>query len=200
MKPNETLSELLTNLRAFHRSAILVAQLPNGICSASLATIEKHLRERPPGDRWFAKTAHFETMITAEQRRALIDAGATEEHAVQKIGVFKSPRGTTFSVPCAHCTRWLSCDHEGEGKCYCGESFVITFDGEVDWKLPRHRRCMDCGEECGFSEPKDNLNPWRVVNARQSQCNICSHMTVGPWWVRKDAHARELHAKDGGRE
>lgn len=195
-----THAELLSHLRPFHASAILVARLPNGICSASLETIERHLRERPPGDRWFAKTAYVERIITAEQRRALIEAGATEEHSVQKICVFKSPRGTTFSVPCAHCTRWVSCDHEGDGKCYCGESFVITFDGQVDWKLAQHRRCMDCGEEWGLSDPRDNLNPWRAVSAHQSQCNVCSHMTVGPWWVRKNAHARRVSKEDGGGE
>jgi len=90
------------------------------------------------------------------------------------------PKGDTVSERCERCGRLIWCfRHEGqepeepEGTCYRGHSYPIAFDAPLEWSRV-NGRCMDCGTKYRMSQRHEGLNPWRVVNERQRQCNNCS--------------------------
>ena len=186
----DRIDALIQELRAFHISSILVGRISTAATGRDAGALSRDLVNNP---KYFAQSASVQKTIPLVDLEALVKRGATREHEVQRIRVFKDERGTTFSVPCATCERWIWCGHdEHSGTCACGkQKYEITFDGAPDWKLEQGWRCMNCGEPSGLTLAEDARNPWHAVNPRQQVCNVCFHMQhVGPWWVRKRANER----------
>jgi hypothetical protein len=178
---------LIEELRPFHISSIRVGRM-----STAVARFSDHFRDLSNNPKYFADTAFVETTIDHAQLLALVERGATEEGGIQRIRVFKPEQQTTFSVPCAHCDRWIWCGHdEHKGDCECGQKYEVTFDGEVDWNLEQGWRCMNCGEPHELAEVGSGRSPWHAINERQVACDVCFHMShIGAWWVRKRASER----------
>lgn len=195
MAANESESKpitgLIADLAAIHVSSILVGRIPPVSHSAEAAVASEHARELAQNPKYFARSASNQKLISLSELEELLRCGATERDSVQKIRVFAPEIATTFSVPCAHCERWIWCGREpASGRCRCGHQFEIAFDGTTDWELPQGRLCMDCGEPFGSVEGDRDRGPWQPVGARQVTCQICAVMNVGAWWVEKRRRER----------
>jgi hypothetical protein len=176
-------SAMLRELRAVHPSSVLVGRIPAVGRSATAAVAERHARELAETPKYFADSGHVQKTITHDDLVELVERGATEKGGVQRILVSRpDTRMTAPSVRCAHCHRWLWCDEEREGACYCGKRHEVIFDGAPDWSLPMGERCMDCGLEHTYTQPHEQRNPWRLTGERQVSCALCTHTNAGPRW------------------
>lgn len=190
--PTDATEALIASLRATHVSSILVGRAAAIGSSATYQEAARQARVLQENPAYFARSAHVQMHVTLDQLQALAARGATEEYAVQRIKVFSTGHGPTFSVPCAACERWIHCGSEpGSGECVCDQRFEVSFDGPEDWSLPQGWLCMNCGEPFEMKELGQSRSPWHAMNGHQQACDVCFHMLhVGAWWVRKRADER----------
>lgn len=179
--PADPLAELLTVLDPVHISSVLVGREPRVDIPADPASASQLTRELTTPPRYFAQSTHVKTTITADDLDALLARGATRRGDVQRIDVPSNPNGTSYSVRCAECRRWLSCVAR-EGKCVCGQAYVLTIDECVGDAIPEGRRCMNCGARYESLDAREQRSPWRRLSEAQSVCGVCMEMPhAGAW-------------------
>jgi hypothetical protein len=179
--PVDPLAELLGVLDPVHISSVLVGREPRVGIPSDPARASQLARELTTPPRYFAQSTHIKTIVTPEEVEALVARGATRQGDVQRIDVPPNPNGTSYSVRCADCRRWISCIAR-EGKCVCGQAYVVALDEHVADAIPEGRRCMNCGARYESLDAREQRSPWRRLSEAQSICGVCIEMPhAGAW-------------------
>lgn len=179
--PLDPLAEILSALDAVHVSSILVGREPPVSLSPDPNVSSNIVREVATPPRYYAQSTHVKTVITKLQLDALVARGATREGDVQRIDVPPNPNGIPYSVRCASCRRWIACVAR-EGKCVCGQTYLVTLDENASGAIPEGRRCMNCGARSDLALAREPRTPFRRLNAGQCICGICMEMpSAGAW-------------------
>lgn len=175
-----TIPDVLKEFQVGHVSSILVGRMPAQGRSATYEVARQAAEDLSRNPKYFAKAQHISKTVTFAQLDALAALGATRTRDVQVARVL-SPgvSGTTFSVQCARCHRWIWCgESEREGTCLCGQSYRVVFEAIDDWEpwhwdAQQRKRCTGCGTEWGLTLKGSGHNPWWPVNEAQICCNAC---------------------------
>jgi hypothetical protein len=155
---------------------VIAGRLPAIGTSADAAVASAHARDLAINPKFFAESGAAKMIVTEDQVRTLVAAGAADSATTQLIRSFHNEHGATFSARCRLCDGWLWCgEHEHEATCTCGQPYRVVFDLHRlhHWSMPQGRRCFDCGSALQLTPPQDGRNPWKFLNEWQVRCNAC---------------------------
>ena len=186
----DLIADILEHLKTTSASRVVTGRVPTVGRSANHETAYRHMKQLRDHPVYFAETGVVNMTVPEAIHRALLAAGAlASDGTVQMIRSFRNERGTTFSVRCSNCARWVFCGDglERDGTCHCGQKHRVVFDKHPDWSMRQGAMCMDCGAPFSMSESSEDRNPWTRRNSWQQQCNRC----------RESLPSRESHVAAG---
>jgi len=171
--PPSGLARLLGEMYAPGTFTVQTGRVPAVGRSTILSAAQEQARRLAEHPQWYAETGRIQMTVTREDHELLVREGAANDTTIQMIRTFQDQ--VTFSERCCKCHRWIWCDRERSGTCFCGSEYRVLFDlaPVLHGSMAHNARCMDCGVERIMHPVSSGISPWHLVNNGQSQCNLC---------------------------